>query len=110
MNHNYIKDSINKKKSNNFPKRFSCSCSLLNNINDIFILIHFITNRLFGFSTVVDGYFFPKTLPELFNAGEQAQVSLLLGWNTAESPGHQVVGKTEGDAVIPQERNTMTKL
>ena len=31
------------------------------------------SNR-FRFPTVVDGYFFPKTLPEIFNEREQAQV------------------------------------
>ncbi|WP_431733796.1 carboxylesterase/lipase family protein [Chondrinema litorale] len=41
----------------------------------------------FGFPTVIDGYFYPKSLPEIFNAGEQAQVPLLLGWNSAEIPG-----------------------
>lgn len=44
------------------------------------------SNR-FGFSTVIDGYFYPKSLPEIFNAGEQAQVPLLIGWNSAEIPG-----------------------
>lgn len=41
----------------------------------------------FGFPTVVDGYFFPKTLPEIFRAGEQAQIPLLVGWNSAEVGG-----------------------
>lgn len=41
----------------------------------------------FGFPVVVDGYLLPKTLPEIFEAGEQAQVPLLLGWNSAEIPG-----------------------
>ncbi len=41
----------------------------------------------FGFPGVVDGYFLPKTLPEIFRAGEQAQVPLLVGWNSAEIPG-----------------------
>ena len=41
----------------------------------------------FGFPLVVDGYLIPKTLPEIFAAGEQAQVPLLLGWNSAEIPG-----------------------
>ena len=41
----------------------------------------------FGFPLVIDGYFIPKALPEIFNAGEQAQVPLLLGWNSAEIPG-----------------------
>jgi len=44
-------------------------------------------SRRFGFPIVIDGYFLPKTLPEVFNAGEQAQVPLLLGWNSAEIPG-----------------------
>ncbi|MCB0669014.1 MAG: carboxylesterase family protein [Saprospiraceae bacterium] len=44
------------------------------------------SNR-FGFPTVVDGYFYPKTVPEIFEAGEQADVPLLLGWNSAEIPG-----------------------
>ena len=41
----------------------------------------------FGFPSVVDGYFYPKTVPEIFEAGEQAKVPLLLGWNSAEIPG-----------------------
>ncbi|MFZ0490210.1 MAG: carboxylesterase family protein, partial [Salegentibacter sp.] len=38
---------------------------------------------LFGFPSVIDGYFLPKPLPEIFRAGEQAQVPLLVGWNSA---------------------------
>ena len=44
------------------------------------------SNR-FGFPVVLDNYFLPKTLPQIFNAKEQAQVPLLLGWNSAEIPG-----------------------
>ena len=44
-------------------------------------------SKRFGFPVVVDGYFLPKKLPEIFEAGEQAQVPLLLGWNSAEIPG-----------------------
>ncbi len=44
-------------------------------------------SQRFGFPMVIDGYLLPKTLPEIFNAGEQAQVPLLLGWNSAEIPG-----------------------
>ena len=44
-------------------------------------------SRRFGFPTVVDGYFYPKTPIEIFKAKEQAQVPLLLGWNSAEIPG-----------------------
>ncbi|MCM4155570.1 carboxylesterase family protein [Gramella sp. AN32] len=40
----------------------------------------------FGFPTVIDSYFLPKSLPEIFEKGEQAQIPLMLGWNSAESP------------------------
>ena len=44
-------------------------------------------SKRFGFPAVIDGYFLSKTLPEIFEAKEQAQVPLLLGWNSAEIPG-----------------------
>lgn len=44
-------------------------------------------SRRFGFPVVIDGYFLTKTLPQIFNAKEQAQIPLLLGWNSAEIPG-----------------------
>jgi para-nitrobenzyl esterase len=44
-------------------------------------------SKRFGFPVVIDGYFMPKTLPQIFGAKEQAQVPLLLGWNSAEIPG-----------------------
>jgi para-nitrobenzyl esterase len=44
-------------------------------------------SKRFGFPVVLDGYFLPKTIPEIFNAKEQAQVPLLVGWNSAEIPG-----------------------
>ena len=44
-------------------------------------------SQRFGFSTTIDGHFYPKSLPEIFNAREQAQTPLLLGWNSAEIPG-----------------------
>ena len=44
-------------------------------------------SRRFGFPVVIDGYFLPKTIPQIFNAKEQAQVPLLVGWNSAEIPG-----------------------
>lgn len=43
-------------------------------------------SRRFGFPSVIDGYFMPASLPEIFGAGKQAQVPLLLGWNSAEIP------------------------
>lgn len=44
-------------------------------------------SKRFGFPTVIDGYFYPKTIPELYKAKHVAQVPLLLGWNSAEIPG-----------------------
>ncbi|HET8737674.1 MAG TPA: carboxylesterase family protein [Pricia sp.] len=44
-------------------------------------------SQRFGFPMVIDGYFLPKPLPEIFEAREQAQVPLLVGWNSAEIPG-----------------------
>lgn len=44
-------------------------------------------SQRFGFPVVLDNYFLPKTVPQIFSAKEQAQVPLLLGWNSAEIPG-----------------------
>ena len=44
-------------------------------------------SKRFGFPIVLDNYFLPKTLPQIFASREQAQVPLLLGWNSAEIPG-----------------------
>ncbi|MDX1666984.1 MAG: carboxylesterase family protein [Saprospiraceae bacterium] len=41
----------------------------------------------FGFPITIDGYFLSKSLVEIFENGEQAQIPLLLGWNSAEIPG-----------------------
>ena len=41
----------------------------------------------FGFPVVLDSYFLPSSLPEIFNAKKQAMVPLLLGWNSSEVPG-----------------------
>lgn len=44
-------------------------------------------SKRFGFPSVIDGYFFPSTLPAIFEARKQSMVPLLLGWNSAEIPG-----------------------
>ncbi len=44
-------------------------------------------------STIVDGYFFTKQPFETFEAGEQAHVPLLVGWNSAEIPYQSVMGR-----------------
>ncbi len=41
----------------------------------------------FGFPLVIDGYLIPLKLKDIFAARDQAQVPLLLGWNSAEIPG-----------------------
>ena len=47
----------------------------------------YLESKRFGFPTVIDGYFYPKDVVSIFMAKEQAQVPLLLGWNSAEIPG-----------------------
>lgn len=47
----------------------------------------FLESKAFGFPVTIDGYFLPKSLPEIFEAKEQAMVPLLAGWNSAELPG-----------------------
>jgi para-nitrobenzyl esterase len=44
-------------------------------------------SKRFGFPIAIDGYFLPKSMLEIFKAKEQAQVPLLVGWNSAEIPG-----------------------
>lgn len=44
-------------------------------------------SKKFGFPMVIDGYLLTKSLPETFASREQAQVPLLVGWNSAEIPG-----------------------
>jgi para-nitrobenzyl esterase len=46
-----------------------------------------VESKTFGFPVVLDGYFLPKYLNQIFNAKEQAQIPLLVGWNSAETPG-----------------------
>jgi para-nitrobenzyl esterase len=56
-------------------------------------------SKRFGFPVVLDGYFMPKTLPQIFGAKEQAQVPLLVGWNSAEIPGQAFMfGKPYNEA------------
>ena len=44
-------------------------------------------SKRFGFPSVIDGYFLTNTLPEIFESGKQAQIPLLIGWNSAEILG-----------------------
>jgi para-nitrobenzyl esterase len=45
------------------------------------------------FPVTVDGYFFPKPPGEVFAAGEQAQVPLLVGWNSEEANYRAILGQ-----------------
>jgi para-nitrobenzyl esterase len=45
------------------------------------------------FPVTLDGYFFPKQPVEVFAAGEQAQVPLLVGWNSEESSYRAILGQ-----------------
>lgn len=47
------------------------------------------------FRPVVDGYFFPKSPMAIFEAGEQAHVPLLAGWNSEESGYKAILGQEE---------------
>jgi para-nitrobenzyl esterase len=44
------------------------------------------------FRATVDGYFLPRPPAEVFAAGEQAHVPLLVGWNTQESDWRGLLG------------------
>lgn len=50
------------------------------------------------FSSVVDGYFLPKAPIAIFAAGEQAQVPLLVGWNSEEMNYRAVLGQEKPTA------------
>ncbi|HEV7350732.1 carboxylesterase/lipase family protein [Telluribacter sp.] len=47
------------------------------------------------FGAVVDGYYFPKAPVDIFMAGEQAKVPLLIGWNSEENNYRSILGKEE---------------
>ena len=48
-----------------------------------------------SFSVNLDGYFLPKTLGQIFEAGEQAKIPLLAGTNSAEQGANSVLGQAE---------------
>ncbi len=45
------------------------------------------------FSANIDGYFFPKSPTEIYEAGQQAKVPLMAGWNSQESGYQGIMGK-----------------
>jgi para-nitrobenzyl esterase len=57
-------------------------------------------------ATVVDGYFLPQKPVDIFNAGQQAHVPLLVGWNSAEVPYQAIMG---GQAAMPENYQAVVK-
>jgi para-nitrobenzyl esterase len=49
----------------------------------------YVESKRFGSPSTIDGYFFPKSMSEIFKAKERSQIPLLLGWNSAEIPGRR---------------------
>lgn len=47
------------------------------------------------FPATIDGYFFPQPIREIYAAGKQAHVPLLVGWNSQENPARRVLGDAE---------------
>jgi para-nitrobenzyl esterase len=45
------------------------------------------------FPGTIDGYFLPRPPAELYAAGEQARVPLLVGWNSEEAPAASLFGR-----------------
>lgn len=50
---------------------------------------------LFRFPRTNDGYFFPKDPLKIYQAGEQAHVPLLVGWNNEESNYKSILGTSK---------------
>ncbi|XOV92835.1 MAG: carboxylesterase/lipase family protein [Bacteroidota bacterium] len=47
----------------------------------------------FAYGPVIDGYFLPENAIRIFEAGKQAQIPLLIGWNSAELPSRNYLGE-----------------
>lgn len=47
------------------------------------------------FASTLDGYVLPKRPAEIFAAGEQAHVPLLVGWNTEENGARTILGTSD---------------
>ncbi|MGJ5816507.1 carboxylesterase/lipase family protein [Paludibaculum fermentans] len=62
----------------------------------------------FRFGATLDGYFLPKPLVAIFEAGEQAKIPLLAGSNTQEQSARFVLGR--GEATPETLANAITKL
>lgn len=67
-------------------KNGASSIAALRAVSTAEIFERYNDSKRFGFPLAFDGYVFPKvkSLTEVFEKGEQAQVPLLVGWNSAE--------------------------
>ncbi len=50
------------------------------------------TFNAYKFSITIDGYFFPESPYAIFEAGKQAHIPLLAGWNAQENDYHGILG------------------
>jgi para-nitrobenzyl esterase len=60
------------------------------------------------FLPTIDGYFFPQSPLALFEAGKQAHVPLLAGWNSQEADWHAVLG--HNDATVENYQQAVKRL
>jgi para-nitrobenzyl esterase len=65
-----------------------------------------VESKKLSFPMNIDGYFMPKTARAIFEAGEQAQVPLLLGWNSEEANSRAV---SKGQAITKESYPAMIK-
>jgi len=54
------------------------------------------------FSPIIDGYFLPDTLPNIYAAGQQAHIPLLAGWNSNE--GHAPANTTAASFIAQAQK------
>lgn len=59
----------------------------------------YVHSKYFNFPVCIDGYFLPKPMAAIYEAKEQAQIPLLVGWNSAEMPAVVFMG---GKSFTPQ--------
>jgi para-nitrobenzyl esterase len=52
-----------------------------------------VKHGIWAFRSVIDGYFLPSSTEEIFVAGEQARVPLLVGWNSEEMNYRALLGQ-----------------
>lgn len=66
------------------------------------------SHDVWSFGSVVDGYFLPRPTVEIYAAGEQASVPLLVGWNSEEAGARAVLGQEP--ATLEGYRNALRRL